>query len=46
MQAETLIWNPIVRQYLVNAPYRMNRREGRAPGKLKYAAAAEALWGL
>ena len=23
-----LIWNPIVRQYLVNAPHRMNRREG------------------
>jgi UDPglucose--hexose-1-phosphate uridylyltransferase len=29
MQAETaLIWNPILRQYLVNAPHRMNRREG------------------
>lgn len=23
-----LIWNPILRQYLVNAPQRMNRREG------------------
>ncbi len=23
-----MIWNPIVRQYLVNAPNRMNRREG------------------
>jgi UDPglucose--hexose-1-phosphate uridylyltransferase len=23
-----LIWNPILRQYLVNAPHRMNRREG------------------
>lgn len=31
IQAETaLIWNPIVRQYLVNAPLRMNRREGTA----------------
>jgi len=31
MQAETaLIWNPIGRQYLVNAPHRMNRREGTA----------------
>ena len=30
-RAETaLIWNPIVRQYLVNAPNRMNRREGTA----------------
>jgi len=29
MQAETaLIWNPILRQYLVNAPHRMSRREG------------------
>jgi UDPglucose--hexose-1-phosphate uridylyltransferase len=29
MQVETaLIWNPILRQYLVNAPHRMNRREG------------------
>jgi UDPglucose--hexose-1-phosphate uridylyltransferase len=29
MQHETpLIWNPILRQYLVNAPHRMNRREG------------------
>ena len=29
MQAKTpLIWNPILRQYLVNAPHRMNRREG------------------
>ena len=28
MQAETLIWNPIMRQSLVNAPHRMNRREG------------------
>ena len=24
----TLIWNPILRQYLVNAPHRMSRREG------------------
>lgn len=23
-----LVWNPILRQYLVNAPHRMNRREG------------------
>lgn len=23
-----LIWNPVLRQYLVNAPHRMNRREG------------------
>lgn len=29
MQENTpLIWNPILRQYLVNAPHRMNRREG------------------
>ena len=29
MQAENaLIWNPILRQYLVSAPHRMNRREG------------------
>jgi len=29
MQETTpLIWNPILRQYLVNAPHRMNRREG------------------
>jgi UDPglucose--hexose-1-phosphate uridylyltransferase len=29
MQTETaLIWNPILRQYLVNAPHRMDRREG------------------
>jgi UDPglucose--hexose-1-phosphate uridylyltransferase len=29
MELETsLIWNPILRQYLVNAPHRMNRREG------------------
>lgn len=29
MQAITpLAWNPILRQYLVNAPHRMNRREG------------------
>jgi UDPglucose--hexose-1-phosphate uridylyltransferase len=29
MRAETaLIWNPILRQYLVNAPHRMSRREG------------------
>lgn len=28
-QAENaLIWNPILRHYLVNAPYRMSRREG------------------
>ncbi|MBA2287952.1 MAG: galactose-1-phosphate uridylyltransferase [Ktedonobacteraceae bacterium] len=26
--ATDLIWNPILRQYLVNAPQRMNRREG------------------
>lgn len=28
--AETtpLVWNPILRQYMVNAPHRMNRREG------------------
>ncbi|HLX40759.1 MAG TPA: galactose-1-phosphate uridylyltransferase, partial [Ktedonobacteraceae bacterium] len=29
MQSNTsLIWNPILRQFLVNAPHRMNRREG------------------
>ncbi len=29
MQPTTpLVWNPILRQYLVNAPHRMNRREG------------------
>lgn len=29
MEATTsLIWHPILRQYLVNAPHRMNRREG------------------
>ena len=29
MEAETaLIWNPIMHQYLVNAPHRMSRREG------------------
>jgi len=27
-QATPLIWNPILRQYLVNAPHRMQRREG------------------
>ncbi len=27
-QLKSLIWNPILRQYLVNAPNRMNRREG------------------
>ncbi len=27
-QEISLIWNPILRQYLVNAPHRMNRREG------------------
>lgn len=27
-QATALIWNPILRQYLINAPQRMNRREG------------------
>lgn len=27
-QATPFIWNPIVRQHLVNAPRRMNRREG------------------
>lgn len=31
MPAETtLIWNPLLRQYLVNAPHRMSRREGAA----------------
>ena len=25
---EQMIWNPILRQYLINAPHRMNRREG------------------
>ncbi len=29
-QATSLTWNPILRQYLVNAPHRMNRREGSA----------------
>ena len=29
-QATPLIWNPILRQYMVNAPKRMNRREGTA----------------
>lgn len=29
-QVTSLIWNPILRQYLVNAPHRMNRREGSA----------------
>src|SRR5579875_1567835 len=29
MERETpLIWNPILRQYLINAPHRMSRREG------------------
>ena len=23
-----LMWNPILRQYVVNAPHRINRREG------------------
>ncbi len=27
-QASPLIWNPILRQYLINAPNRANRREG------------------
>jgi UDPglucose--hexose-1-phosphate uridylyltransferase len=27
-QTSSLIWNPILRQYLVNAPHRMSRREG------------------
>ena len=27
-QETSLIWNPILRQYLVNAPHRMNRGEG------------------
>ncbi|HEY0755871.1 MAG TPA: galactose-1-phosphate uridylyltransferase [Ktedonobacteraceae bacterium] len=27
-QATSFVWNPILRQYLVNAPKRMNRREG------------------
>jgi UDPglucose--hexose-1-phosphate uridylyltransferase len=26
--SSSLVWNPILRQYLVNAPNRMNRREG------------------
>jgi len=31
MEVETaLIWNPILRQYLINAPHRMSRREGTA----------------
>jgi UDPglucose--hexose-1-phosphate uridylyltransferase len=29
-QVTSLTWNPILRQYLVNAPHRMNRREGSA----------------
>lgn len=29
-QVASLIWNPILRQYLVNASHRMNRREGTA----------------
>jgi len=29
-QVTSLIWNPILGQYLVNAPHRMNRREGSA----------------
>ncbi len=27
-QATSFVWNPILRQYLINAPHRMNRREG------------------
>ncbi|HXR65729.1 MAG TPA: hypothetical protein VN729_07395, partial [Ktedonobacteraceae bacterium] len=27
-QATPFVWNPLLRQYLVNAPQRMNRREG------------------
>lgn len=27
-QESALIWNPILHQYLINAPHRMNRREG------------------
>lgn len=27
-QATPFVWNPILRQYLINAPHRMNRREG------------------
>jgi UDPglucose--hexose-1-phosphate uridylyltransferase len=27
-QTTPLVWNPILRQYLVNAPHRMSRREG------------------
>ncbi|HLX59254.1 MAG TPA: hypothetical protein VKR83_19725, partial [Ktedonobacteraceae bacterium] len=27
-QITSLVWNPILRQYLVNAPHRMHRREG------------------
>ena len=29
-QAIPFVWNPILRQYLLNAPHRMNRREGTA----------------
>jgi hypothetical protein len=27
-QRTSFVWNPILGQYLVNASYRMNRREG------------------
>jgi UDPglucose--hexose-1-phosphate uridylyltransferase len=27
-KTDSLIWNPLLRQYLVNAPHRMHRREG------------------
>lgn len=27
-QTTSFIWNPLLRQYLINAPHRMNRREG------------------
>src|SRR6266851_6368484 len=27
-QERALIWNPVLRHYLINAPHRMNRREG------------------
>ncbi|MBV8822022.1 MAG: hypothetical protein JO123_04465, partial [Ktedonobacteraceae bacterium] len=29
-QVTTWVWNPIMRQYLLNAPHRMSRREGTA----------------
>ena len=27
-QTTSFVWNPIARQYLINASHRMNRREG------------------